>query len=88
MTRPALLCHRCNTLVVSLHRHDYRQCKCGDVAVDGGGDYFKVAIMPGADCSQVRVKVKTRIYRVVERPRPVQYEFLTSMFEEYGWSAA
>lgn len=35
-------CLTCNEIVESLHRHDYRQCSCGNVAVDGGTDYERV----------------------------------------------
>mgnify|MGYP001463189993 FL=1 len=41
-TVDAYLCPRCDTLVFSRARHDYRHCPCGDIAVDGGLDYSKV----------------------------------------------
>lgn len=34
-------CLNCKQIIESLHRHDYKQCKCGKVAVDGGSDYMK-----------------------------------------------
>ena len=34
-------CNRCGDVIVSLHRHDLKWCKCGDVAVDGGTDYLR-----------------------------------------------
>jgi len=33
-------CNTCKVVLLSLHRHDFRQCSCG-VAVDGGQDYLK-----------------------------------------------
>ncbi len=34
-------CLRCNDQPWSGGRHDFRYCKCGAVAVDGGQDYLK-----------------------------------------------
>ena len=37
----AAQCVKCGEVIVSTHRHDYRSCKCGALAVDGGRDYAK-----------------------------------------------
>jgi hypothetical protein len=29
-------CIRCNTVLESIHQNDYKKCKCGKVAIDGG----------------------------------------------------
>lgn len=34
-------CPRCGELVASIHRHDYRSCSCGGIAVDGGISYLR-----------------------------------------------
>lgn len=34
-------CKKCGDIIESTHVHDYRVCKCGAVAVDGGKDYLK-----------------------------------------------
>lgn len=34
-------CKLCNSIIESFHRHDYVKCACGEIAVDGGKDYFK-----------------------------------------------
>ena len=34
-------CTRCGEVVRSEHRHDFRWCKCGNIAVDGGSWYLK-----------------------------------------------
>ena len=34
-------CKRCNDVIESTHRHDFRWCKCKSVAVDGGLEYLK-----------------------------------------------
>lgn len=35
-------CKLCGTLIESLHRHDYVPCECGEIAVEGGTDYWRV----------------------------------------------
>lgn len=37
----AAKCAKCGDEVWSAHRHDYRECKCGAIAVDGGLDYLR-----------------------------------------------
>lgn len=37
--RNAAQCLKCNDIVESVHRHDFRWCKCGAIAVDGGKEY-------------------------------------------------
>lgn len=44
----AVQCHCCLEVIESLHRHDFKFCRCGDVAVDGGRDYNRRAFNTGA----------------------------------------
>lgn len=37
----SIKCKHCKQIINSRHVHDYRPCKCGKVAVDGGLDYLK-----------------------------------------------
>jgi len=39
--RNSALCLDCDTEIESTHRHDFRYCKCGNLAVDGGKDYLR-----------------------------------------------
>jgi hypothetical protein len=41
IVRNSLRCLGCGEEIVSGHRHDFRYCRCGNVAVDGGRDYRK-----------------------------------------------
>ena len=42
LTRNAVKCLVCNTVLESKHRHGYVQCNCpNEVAVDGGLDYIR-----------------------------------------------
>ena len=34
-------CKKCNDIIESEFRHDFKLCKCGAVAVDGGKDYIR-----------------------------------------------
>ena len=34
-------CKLCGDVVESVHRHDFKRCKCGEMAVDGGKAYIK-----------------------------------------------
>jgi len=38
--RNAIRCNYCGDEIESTYRHDYVQCSCGRVAVDGGKDYL------------------------------------------------
>jgi len=35
-------CKLCGYLIESFHRYDYVSCECGEIAVDGGKEYYKV----------------------------------------------
>jgi hypothetical protein len=39
IVRNAIVCVLCKEEIESVHRHDFKWCKCGKVAVDGGKDY-------------------------------------------------
>ena len=34
-------CNSCGEIIESTHRHDFKWCSCGRIAVDGGKDYLK-----------------------------------------------
>lgn len=34
-------CLKCGDVIESTHRHDFVQCKCGAIAVDGGREYLR-----------------------------------------------
>ena len=34
-------CNKCGEIIESTHRQDFKFCKCGAVAVDGGNDYLR-----------------------------------------------
>ena len=40
---PKLECLKCHDVIQSMHRHDFKWCKCKSVAIDGGSSYTKVS---------------------------------------------
>lgn len=34
-------CKKCGDVIESTYRHDFKDCKCGAVSVDGGKDYLR-----------------------------------------------
>jgi len=44
IVRNAAQCLLCNDIVESTHRHDFQQCSCGNVFVDGGYDYIRCGV--------------------------------------------
>jgi len=42
--RNAMHCLECDQIVESKHRHDFKECKCGNVFVDGGHEYLRWGI--------------------------------------------
>jgi hypothetical protein len=37
----SIKCNKCEDIIWSAHRHEYKTCSCGSVAVDGGTSYFR-----------------------------------------------
>ena len=37
----AIRCKKCNDIIESVSQHDFKFCKCGAVAVDGGKAYLR-----------------------------------------------
>ena len=50
---PRVRCNKCNDIIQSMYRHDFKYCKCRSIAVDGGGDYLKMTYQPGANYTMI-----------------------------------
>lgn len=46
ITRNAIRCRKCDTIIESTHHHDFRECSCGAVFVDGGNSYQRIGGEP------------------------------------------
>lgn len=38
---PRLQCTECGDIIQSMFRHDYKNCKCGSIFIDGGDAYTR-----------------------------------------------
>lgn len=38
---PQVMCAKCLDVIQSEHRHDFKSCKCGAIAIDGGSEYLR-----------------------------------------------
>lgn len=53
-------CKKCGDTPFSAHRHDFKYCKCGAVAVDGGMSYLRtVGDLSSAEDMSIQVTDKT-----------------------------
>ena len=34
-------CALCNSVIISTHVHDFVSCKCGEIFIDGGNEYWR-----------------------------------------------
>jgi hypothetical protein len=34
-------CKECDDIIESIHRHDFKECKCGLIYIDGGRNYLR-----------------------------------------------
>lgn len=48
ITRNAARCLGCGDEIESKHVYDFQQCSCGALFVDGGHEYIRRGMIPGA----------------------------------------
>jgi len=41
ITKNAAKCLKCQEVIESKHRHDFKFCKCNSIFIDGGLDYVR-----------------------------------------------
>jgi hypothetical protein len=52
-------CLKCDEVIWSSHRHDFKYCKCGNVAVDGGEEYLRrVGNYNLDDCKELSMRME------------------------------
>lgn len=67
ITTVGLQCPTCGEVVVSLHRHDFCQCGCGNIFIDGGFDYMRAGSKEGmAKAVTIRINRDCLHNRVLE----------------------
>ena len=69
--RNSIRCRKCGDDLVSEHRHDFRWCNCGAVAVDGGTAYLKRVGEPSLieDTSIVKGGLRSQFDEIEEQTR-------------------
>lgn len=59
-------CNKCGDTPWSGHRHDFRRCKCGNIAVDGGDSYLRRVGSP-TDCTEMSIEIEeTDLVKMIE----------------------
>ena len=51
-------CNHCGDVIESKHRHDFKRCSCGRVAVDGGHDYLRRLCQEEEDFEEISVYLR------------------------------
>lgn len=79
-------CKLCNDIIESLSRTNYVSCRCGEIAVDGGTEYYRVAyhnaenfLRVDDEGNEITVKIEEKNPAPVEKPNK---EELIAMLEE------
>lgn len=49
LIKNAIKCNHCGDIIESKYTHDFRECSCGTVFVDGGLSYCRVGFKNGLD---------------------------------------
>ncbi len=65
--RNAIRCNHCGDVIESTYRHDYVQCSCGKVAVDGGKDYLRRSCSKPDDYTDLSECVQVDDDKAVDR---------------------
>jgi hypothetical protein len=76
MKLKAVHCLGCDDVVYSRAQHDFRECSCGCIFVDGGLSYFKHGSLPGAEFKIMEVDINTTLKAL--------YEDWNKMTDSYG----
>jgi hypothetical protein len=87
-------CRHCDDIIISYSVHDYRECKCGRVAVDGGreylkrtytsdtSDYIEMSLYEDAPFEEIRKYVRWGTYGK-DAKGPLTFVFLNEMTNEH-----
>jgi hypothetical protein len=89
-------CRLCGDVIESLHVHDYVPCKCDEIAVDGGTQYWRVFakswdnfIRLDDEGNEVIPVVEDKIEAqkpAIEEPKPLTREDKLVMLEAFAQS--
>ncbi len=83
-------CKLCLDIIESFHRHDFVRCKCGEISVDGGLDYFRCGagdwrnfLRVDDEGNEIEIKVQEKDEPVKEEPKakPSKIELMKTLEE-------
>jgi len=77
-------CRLCDSIIESFHVHDYVKCSCGEIAVDGGTDYYKAIerdfsnfLRVDDEGNEIVITVKEKNdVKPLEMPKPTKEELI------------
>lgn len=61
IVRNAAQCKNCGTFIESTSRHDFEECACGSIFVDGGHDYLRRGYENAEDFIDLSITTKESI---------------------------
>jgi hypothetical protein len=64
-------CKLCETVIESFNRNDYVTCKCGEISIDGGDQYFKCAAKDWDNFLRVDDEGNIIVPRVATPPKDI-----------------
>ena len=75
-------CKLCESIIESFHNHDYVTCKCGEISIDGGLDYYKASAKDFNNFLRVDDEGNEIIVKVQENnSKPTKTELLNMLDE-------
>ena len=63
-------CKLCSSIIESVNVHDYVECSCGEIAIDGGDEYHKTYARDYANFLRVDDEGNEIIVKVVDKEEP------------------
>lgn len=60
-------CKLCGDIIESFHRHDFVTCSCGEISIDGGGDFYKCSARSFENFLRVDDEGNEIIPKIVEK---------------------
>jgi hypothetical protein len=69
-------CKHCESIIESTYRHDFQQCNCGKIFIDGGLDYQRFGFPPEGEPNSHYENLSVYEEEIIE-------ETLDEIFEEW-----
>lgn len=84
-------CNHCGDIIISYSQHDYKNCKCGKVSIDGGLSYLKRSFQEATDYEEMSLNedspfevIRENLHwgtngKSADRYRPISYISICEM---------